>query len=169
MSRSTASPRKGFSTPRNNNWNSTNSSDGSAAWTEAVVNLTAQPEPKLRIGVQARYFLLGELRQRPSTWTGLRPTTRSTSSVRLPRGQGEDPGRPLQRDPGRRPRLLVGHTAASVHLPARQPQLLPTTGESSTAVPLVESYGIAPSGRVVGRHGQARVPRLRTNLRWASA
>jgi len=42
-----------------NNWNTTNTSDGSAAWTEAVVNLAVQPESKLRIGVQARYFLLG--------------------------------------------------------------------------------------------------------------
>lgn len=43
----------------NNNWDTTNSTDGSTAWTEAVVNVTAQPQPKLRIGVQARYFLLG--------------------------------------------------------------------------------------------------------------
>jgi len=27
------------------------SSDGSAAWTEAVVNLSVQPTPKLRVGV----------------------------------------------------------------------------------------------------------------------
>jgi hypothetical protein len=50
---------QGFLYSTNNNWNTTSSSDGSAAWTEAVVNLTAQPIPKLRIGVQARYFLLG--------------------------------------------------------------------------------------------------------------
>lgn len=43
-----------------NNWNTTNSTDGSAAWTEAVVNLTVRPEPRLRVGVQARYFLLGD-------------------------------------------------------------------------------------------------------------
>lgn len=43
-----------------NSWNGTDSMDGSAAWTEAVVNLSAQPQPKLRIGVQARYFLLGD-------------------------------------------------------------------------------------------------------------
>jgi hypothetical protein len=43
----------------NNNWDTTDSTDGSAAWTEAVVNITAQPGPRLRIGVQARYFLLG--------------------------------------------------------------------------------------------------------------
>jgi hypothetical protein len=43
----------------NDNWNTTDSTDGSAAWTEAVVNVSAQPEPKLRIGVQARYSLLG--------------------------------------------------------------------------------------------------------------
>ena len=51
---------QGFIYSTNNNWNTTDSSDGSAAWTEAVVNLTVQPEPKLRIGVEARYFLLGE-------------------------------------------------------------------------------------------------------------
>jgi len=44
-----------------NNWDTTDSTDGSAAWTEAVVNLTVQPEPKLRIGIQTRYSLLGEL------------------------------------------------------------------------------------------------------------
>lgn len=43
----------------NNNWNTTNSSDLSAAWSEAVVNITSQPTPKLRVGVQGRYFLLG--------------------------------------------------------------------------------------------------------------
>jgi len=36
-----------------------NSSDGSPAWTEAVVNLTAQPSARLRVGVQGRYQLLG--------------------------------------------------------------------------------------------------------------
>jgi hypothetical protein len=50
---------QGFIYSTNNNWNTTNSTDGSAAWMEAVVNVTAQPQPKLRIGVQARYFLLG--------------------------------------------------------------------------------------------------------------
>lgn len=43
-----------------NNWNTTDSSDASPAWTEAVVNVTAQPSSKLRIGMQARYSLLGE-------------------------------------------------------------------------------------------------------------
>jgi hypothetical protein len=42
-----------------NNWNTTSSSDGSAAWSEAVLNVAAQPVPRLRIGVQARYSLLG--------------------------------------------------------------------------------------------------------------
>jgi hypothetical protein len=37
----------------------TSSSNGSPAWTETVVNVSAQPIPKLRVGVQARYFLLG--------------------------------------------------------------------------------------------------------------
>jgi hypothetical protein len=50
---------QGFLYTDHNNWNTTSSSDGSAAWTEAVVNIALQPEPKLRIGVQARYYLLG--------------------------------------------------------------------------------------------------------------
>ncbi len=50
---------QGFLYSTNNNWNSTESSNGSPAWTEAVVNVTSQPYPKLRLGVQARYFLLG--------------------------------------------------------------------------------------------------------------
>jgi len=50
---------QGFIYSTNNNWNTTSSTGGSAAWTEAVVNLTAQPESRLRIGIQARYYLLG--------------------------------------------------------------------------------------------------------------
>jgi hypothetical protein len=50
---------QGFLYTTQNNIFTTNSSDGSPAWTEAVVNLGAQPISKLRIGVQARYFLLG--------------------------------------------------------------------------------------------------------------
>jgi hypothetical protein len=52
---------QGFLYTTNNNIFTTTSSNGSPAWTEAVVNVTAQPQPKLRIGVQARYFLLGNL------------------------------------------------------------------------------------------------------------
>ncbi len=44
-----------------NSWNTTDSAKGSFSWTEAVLNLSAQPEPKLRIGVQARFFVLGDL------------------------------------------------------------------------------------------------------------
>jgi hypothetical protein len=43
----------------NNNILTTNSSDGSPAWSEVVVNVTSQPNPKLRVAVQARYFMLG--------------------------------------------------------------------------------------------------------------
>jgi hypothetical protein len=50
---------QGFLYTTNNNIFTTNSSNGSPAWTEAVVNVGAQPIPKLRVGVQARYFLLG--------------------------------------------------------------------------------------------------------------
>jgi hypothetical protein len=52
---------QGYIYSTNNNWDTTNSTDGSAGWTEAVVNLTAQPQPKLRVGVQARFSLLGTL------------------------------------------------------------------------------------------------------------
>jgi hypothetical protein len=52
---------QGFLYTTQNNILTTNSSDGSPAWSEAVVNLTSQPIPKLRIGVQARYELLGNL------------------------------------------------------------------------------------------------------------
>jgi hypothetical protein len=51
---------QGFIYSNHNSWDSTASENGSAAFTEAVVNLSAQPLPKLRIGIQARYFLLGE-------------------------------------------------------------------------------------------------------------
>jgi len=43
-----------------NNWNTTDSSDASAAWSEAVFNITSHPSPRLRVGMQARYFLLGQ-------------------------------------------------------------------------------------------------------------
>jgi hypothetical protein len=50
---------QGFLYTNNNNIFTTNSSDGSPAWTDAVINIGAQPTPKLRIAFQARYFLLG--------------------------------------------------------------------------------------------------------------
>lgn len=50
---------QGFLYTNHNNIFYTESSDGSPAWTEAVVNLTAQPTARLRVGVQARYQLLG--------------------------------------------------------------------------------------------------------------
>ena len=51
---------QGFLYTTHNNIFYANSSDGSPAWTEAVVNVTAQPNSKLRVGVQARYYLLGD-------------------------------------------------------------------------------------------------------------
>jgi hypothetical protein len=50
---------QGFLYTTQNNIFYANSTDGSPEWTEAVLNLTAQPAPKLRVGVQARYSLLG--------------------------------------------------------------------------------------------------------------
>lgn len=52
---------QGFLYTTNNNIFTTSSSDGSPAWTEAVLNVSAQPMPKLRVGVQGRYSLLGNL------------------------------------------------------------------------------------------------------------
>ncbi len=52
---------QGFLYTTQNNIFTTSSSNGSPAWDEAVVNLSAQPTPKLRVGVQVRYFLLGNL------------------------------------------------------------------------------------------------------------
>jgi hypothetical protein len=50
---------QGFLYTTHNNILTTQSSQGTAAWTEAVVNMTSAPNPQLRIGVQARYYLLG--------------------------------------------------------------------------------------------------------------
>jgi hypothetical protein len=50
---------QGFLYTTNNNILTTESSNGSPAWTEAVVNVSSKPSSKLRIAVQARYFLLG--------------------------------------------------------------------------------------------------------------
>jgi hypothetical protein len=51
---------QGYLYTTHNNIFYANSSNGSPAWTEAVVNVTAQPNDKLRVGVQARYQLLGD-------------------------------------------------------------------------------------------------------------
>jgi len=50
---------QGFLYTTQNNIFTTTSSNGSPSWSEAVVNVAAQPTPKLRIAVQARYSLLG--------------------------------------------------------------------------------------------------------------
>src|SRR5580698_8652432 len=51
---------QGFLYSTHNNVLYTNSSDGSPAWTEAVLNVSSVPTPRLRVGVQARYYLLGD-------------------------------------------------------------------------------------------------------------
>jgi hypothetical protein len=51
---------QGFIYTTQNSWDTTDSHDGSAAWTEAVVNLSVHPLPKLRIGMQTRYYVLGD-------------------------------------------------------------------------------------------------------------
>lgn len=50
---------QGFLYTTNNNLLTTNSSNGSPSWDEAVVNISAQPMSKLRVSVQGRYFVLG--------------------------------------------------------------------------------------------------------------
>ena len=52
---------QGFLYSNANNFFTTTSSNGSPAWDEVVINTTAQPMPKLRIGVQNRYLLLGNV------------------------------------------------------------------------------------------------------------
>jgi hypothetical protein len=52
---------QGFIYTTTNNWNTMDTSDGSPAWTEAVINISAQPQSGLRIGLQGRYLLLGYL------------------------------------------------------------------------------------------------------------
>jgi hypothetical protein len=74
---------QGFLYTNQNNVFTTTSTNGSPAWNEDVVNLGAAPMPKLRIGIQARYFLLGnygntitldwaQLDYRPSDLFGVR-------------------------------------------------------------------------------------------------
>ena len=48
----------GFIYPTNNNWNTADTTDGRPAWSEAMVSMTVEPQPKLRIGVQARNICL---------------------------------------------------------------------------------------------------------------
>jgi hypothetical protein len=50
---------QGFLYTTHNNAFYAESSDGSPAWIEAVLNVSAVPTPKLRVAVQARYALLG--------------------------------------------------------------------------------------------------------------
>jgi hypothetical protein len=50
---------QGFLYTTQNNAFFADTSDGSPAWTEAVINLSTQPMPRLRVAVQARYQLLG--------------------------------------------------------------------------------------------------------------
>jgi hypothetical protein len=51
---------QGFLYTTHNNIFFADSTNGSPAWTEAVLNVSAVPTPKLRVAVQARYYLLGD-------------------------------------------------------------------------------------------------------------
>jgi hypothetical protein len=51
---------QGFLYTTQNNIYTTKSSDVSAQWTDAVVNVGAVLTPKMRVGAQARYFLFGK-------------------------------------------------------------------------------------------------------------
>jgi hypothetical protein len=50
-----------FVKSQNDNWNTMGTVGGSAAWTEAVLNVSSEPTPKLRIAFQGRYSLLGTI------------------------------------------------------------------------------------------------------------
>ncbi len=51
---------QGFLYTTQNNIFTTDSSDGSGRWTDAIVNIGAVPTPRMRVGAQARYFLFGK-------------------------------------------------------------------------------------------------------------
>ncbi len=55
---------QGFVYTTNNNWNLTDSTSGSFQWTDAVLSVSSEPRPKLRIGAQARYFWLGGIQNK---------------------------------------------------------------------------------------------------------
>lgn len=74
---------QGFLYSNQNNMFTTESTSGSPAWTDAVINITALPAPKLRVGVQGRYLLLGNYGNdltldwaaadyKANSWVGLR-------------------------------------------------------------------------------------------------
>ena len=50
---------QGFLYTSHNKMFYTDSDNGSPAWTEAVINISVQPEPKLSVAVQGRYAMLG--------------------------------------------------------------------------------------------------------------
>lgn len=52
---------QGFLYTTRNNIFTTGSNSGSAAWTDAVVNVSVTPIPRLRVAVQTRYFLIGQI------------------------------------------------------------------------------------------------------------
>jgi hypothetical protein len=51
---------QGFIYTTHDNWNTADTTHGSTAWTEAVINISAQPQARVRVGMQARYYLLGD-------------------------------------------------------------------------------------------------------------
>jgi hypothetical protein len=86
---------QGFLYTTNNNMLTTHSSDGSPAWTEAVLNIGAQPIPKLRVAVQGRYFLLGNFGNEITLdWAAADYRADERFGVRF--AQGQDPLRSLQ-------------------------------------------------------------------------
>ena len=49
-----------FIKTNHNSWDTTGSEDGSASWSEAVLNLSLQPQARLKVGVQTRFYRLGD-------------------------------------------------------------------------------------------------------------
>ncbi len=114
---------QGFLYTTQNNIFTTESSNGSPAWTEAVVNVGAQPTPKLRVGVQARYFLLGNLGNAITLdWAQRR--LQGQRQVRRALWQGQDALRPVKRNTRYRSGVYVVASSAK-HLSPRKPQFPP--------------------------------------------
>jgi hypothetical protein len=105
-----------------NNIFTTHSADGSPAWTDAVINIGAQPTPKLRIAFQARYFLLGNYGNEIALdWAAADYKVDDRFGVRF--GRVKTPIGLFNEVQGYRPFVSLG-TVARERLSHRQPHLL---------------------------------------------
>ena len=90
-SRSTASPPRASSTPPTTTGPPPNSSDGSAAWTEAVVNLTCTARVQASASASRPATSCSATTATRSPWTGRRPTTSSTNYIGFRAGKVKTP------------------------------------------------------------------------------